>query len=61
LRVVDDGEQRPVLGRLGHQAEDREPDQERVRRLPGAEPERHGERLALRIRQPLHEVEHRCA
>ena len=53
--------QRPLLGGLRQQAEDRQSDEERIRRLPGAEPERDGERVALRIREALHEFEARRA
>ena len=49
LRVVDDTEERLLLGRLGQQAEDRQSDQERIRGRPGAESERDAKRVALRI------------
>ena len=52
---------RAVLGDLRQQPEDRQPDEQRVRRLPGAESERDGKRIALRLREPLHEVEDRRA
>ena len=61
LRVVDDAQERLLLGGLRQQVEDREPDEERVRRPSGAEPERDLERLALRIGQALHELEARRA
>ncbi len=51
LRVVDDTEQRPLLGGLGQQAEDRQSDEEGARGLPGGQAEGHRKRLALRIRQ----------
>ena len=63
LRVVDDTQQRPFLGGLRQQAEHRQTDQERIRRLPCAEPERDGERVALGCGQGVHQVEigaHSC-
>jgi hypothetical protein len=56
LPVVDETQQRSFLGGLRQQAEHRQPDQERIRRLPGAEPERDGQRLALGRRQGLRQV-----
>ena len=53
LRVVDDTQQRLLLGSLGQQAEDRQSDQERVRSRPGTEPERDAERIALGTREAL--------
>ena len=51
LRVVDDAEERLLLGGLRQQVEDREPDEERIRRPSGAQPERDLEGVALGIRQ----------
>jgi hypothetical protein len=48
LSVIDDREQRPALGHLGHQTEHRQPDQESVRRFTGADTERCGQGVALR-------------
>jgi hypothetical protein len=61
VRVVDDAEQRLVLGCLRQQVEDCEPDQERIRRPAGAQPERDLERVALGIRQVPEVVEARRA
>jgi hypothetical protein len=53
LRVVDDTEQRSLLGDLRQQAEDRQSDEKGVRGRPCAQTEGHRKRLALRIRQTL--------
>ena len=62
LRVVDDADERLLLGRLGQQAEHRQPDEEAIRRRR----RRSGrtpclQRVALRARQSLQPVEHRRA
>ena len=59
LRVVDDAQQRLLLGSFGEEAENREPDEKRARRLSGAEPEGDAERVTLRIRETLAELEKR--
>jgi hypothetical protein len=61
LRVVDDAQDRPLLGGLGQQAEGRQPDQERIRGRPGTESERDGKGVALRVREPLSELQDGCA
>ena len=61
LCVIDQGEQRPLLGRLGQQAEGRQRDQERVRRRPCAEAERDGKRVALGGGEAFQELEVRRA
>ena len=61
LRIVDDTEERLLVGRLRQQVEDREPDEERIRRPARAQPERNFQGVALGIRQALHEVETRRA
>jgi hypothetical protein len=61
LRVVDETGERPVLGGLRQQAEDRQPDEQRIRSLPGAESERDGKGVALRVREPLSELQDGCA
>ena len=53
LRVVDDAQQRTLLGRLRDQAQHRQPDQEPIRRGAGAQAEDDLERVALRRRKPL--------
>ena len=64
LRVIDDTQERPLLRGLGQQAEDRQPDQERIRASgPGTQPERDAKRVALGLRQALHRSrigEHSC-
>ena len=55
LGVVDHAQKRPLPGGLRQQAEDRERDEERVRRGPRPEPEGDVERVALRTRQALSE------
>jgi hypothetical protein len=59
VRVIDNSQQRPLLGRLGQQAEDRQSKQERIRRGPRDESERHAKRLVLRLRETVHKVEER--
>ena len=59
LRVVDHAQERLLLGGFGEETENREPDEERARRLSGAEPEGDAERVPLRIRQTLAELEDR--
>ena len=61
LRVIDHGEEWLLLGGLREQAEHREPHEERARRRARAEPERDGERVALGVREPIHERGKRCA
>ena len=61
VRVVDEAQERPLLGGLRQQAEHREPHEERIRRLAGAQPERDGERFALGCGQGLHQVGDRRA
>ncbi len=61
LCVIDQAEQRPLLGRLGQQAEGRQGDQERVRRRPCAEAERDGQRVALGGGEAFRELEARRA
>ena len=61
LRVVDDADERLLLGDLGEQRQRREPDQEAVGRGPGAQPEHRRERVALRDGQPVEVIQHRRA
>ena len=61
LRVVDDAHERLLLGGVGQQAQDRQPDEEAIRRRSGAQAERRAQRVALRARQVLETVEHRRA
>ena len=50
LRVIDDTQQGSLLRGLREQAEDGQPDQERIRRRSGTQPEGYAERIALGIR-----------
>ena len=61
LRVVDEAQERLLLGGFGEETENREPDEERARRLSGAEPEGDAERVTLRIRKTLDELQDRRA
>ena len=53
--------QRLLLGGVGQQAQDRQPDEEAIRRRSGAQAERRAQRVALRARQLLETAEHRRA
>ena len=59
LRVVDDADQRLLLGDLGEQRQRGEPHQEPVGRRTGAQSEHRRERLALRGGQPVEVIQHR--
>ena len=59
LRVVDQADQWVLLGHLGQQAEGGQPDQEPVRRRPGAKAERRPQRVGLWVREPFQAVQHR--
>ena len=61
LRVVDQAQERLLLGSFGEEAESREPDKKRARRLSRAEAERNVERVTLRIGQTLGESHDRRA
>ena len=61
LGVIDDADQRLGLGDLGQQRQGGQPDQEPVRGVPLAQPERRAERIALRARQTVEVLQHRCA
>ena len=61
LRVIDDTQQRTLLGHLREQAQHRQPDEEPIWSGAGAQPEHDLERLALRSRKPLEAIEHRSA
>ena len=59
LGVVDHTEDGLIRGSFGQQTQDREPDEERVRRVSGIETERDGKGLALRIGQARAQIEDR--
>ncbi len=61
LRVVDDAQQRLLLGDVGQQPEDRQSHSEAIRYRAGAQPERGRERVSLRAGEVLQPVEHRGA
>ncbi|MDT4933506.1 MAG: hypothetical protein QOK11_1398 [Pseudonocardiales bacterium] len=59
MRVINNSQQRSLFGRLGHEAENRQSDQERIRCGPCDESERDAKRLALGLRETVHKVEER--
>jgi hypothetical protein len=59
VRVVDQAQERLLLGGFGEEAENREPDKKRARRLSRVEPEGDAERVSLRIGETLAQVEER--
>jgi hypothetical protein len=61
LGIIDQAQQRPLLGGVGEQAEHRQADQEPVGLRPRTHPERRPERVALRRRQPPEAAQHRPA
>ena len=61
LRVVHDADQRPFLGHVRQQAQDRQADQEPIRRVAVAHAERRAQRLALRARKALQPIRERRA
>ena len=61
LRIVDRTQKRLLLGRIREQAERRQADDEAIRRLAVAEPERHTQSLALGRGQSVEPTEHRRA
>ena len=61
LRVVDDAEERLLLGDLSEQRQRREPHQQTVGCRTGAPPEHRRERVALRAGKPFEVVQHRRA
>jgi len=61
LGVVDDAEQRALLGDAAQEAEHRQSDEESVGRLARRQAERDGERVPLRPRERVEAVEQRRA
>jgi hypothetical protein len=57
LGIVDDADQRRLLGHLGQEAQHGQPDEEPVRRLAAAHAERGAQRITLRIGDPIHAVQ----
>jgi hypothetical protein len=58
VRVVDDAHQRRLLGDLGQQAQDRQPDQEAIRGAAILQAEHHAQRVPLRAGQTVEFSEH---
>jgi hypothetical protein len=56
MRFINDTQERLLVGGLRQQAEQRQPDQERIGDWPGAEPERDRKRPLLRIREAVHQL-----
>ena len=61
LRVVDNADQRLLLGDLGEQCQRGQPDQKPVGRRTGASAEHRRKRVALRDGQPVEVVQHGSA
>ena len=61
LRVVHDADQRPLLRDVGQQAQDRQADEEPIRRVAVAQTERGAERVALRAGKALEAIQERRA
>jgi hypothetical protein len=59
LCVIDNSQERPLLGRLGQQAENGQTNQERIRRGARDQSERDGKRLVLGLRETVRKVEER--
>ena len=61
LGVVDHADERSLLGDVGEQAQHRQPDEEAIRRIAGAQPERRAQRIALRAGERVEPPEQRRA
>ncbi|MDA0161379.1 hypothetical protein OM076_13965 [Solirubrobacter ginsenosidimutans] len=61
MRVVDQADQRCMLGGLAEEAQHGEADQKAIRCFAGVEAERRGQRVALRRRQTLESIQQRGA
>jgi hypothetical protein len=61
LRVVDDAQERALVGLFGEEAENGESNHERARWAARAQAERHGQRVTLRVGKTLDEFEERRA
>jgi hypothetical protein len=58
LLVIDEADERPFVGNLGEQAQDRQPDQKPVCGRPVAHAERGAQRVTLWDREALEPIEH---
>ena len=61
MGVVNNADQRLLLGDLGEQTQDGQADEESIRRIAGPQTERCAERLVLRRRQPVEPIKERRA
>jgi hypothetical protein len=61
LRIIDQADERSLLGGLGEEAEGRQAHQEPIRGRPGFERERRCERVSLRFGQARKLIQHRPA
>ena len=61
LRVVDQTDERPLLGGGRQQREQCQTDQETIGRHTGGQTERRSDGVALRARQVIHAIQHRHA
>ena len=61
LRVVHEAQQRALVGDRGQQAQHGQRDQEAVGRVAGRQAQRHAQRVALGLREPVEPREHRRA
>jgi hypothetical protein len=59
LLVIDQADQRPLLGHVRQQTQHRQPDQETIRRRPRTDAERRLQRIALRTWEALNPIQHR--
>ena len=61
LCIVDEAEQRSLLGHFGQEGQGSEPDEESIGRFTRAQAEGRGERVALGVRQLRETIQHRQA
>ena len=59
MSVINNSQERPLLSRLGQQAQDRQSNQERIRRRPRTQPKRDTKRLPLGLRETVQKVKER--
>jgi hypothetical protein len=55
--IINDNKERPFLGRLGQEAEDRQADQERIWGRPAREPKCDADRVVLGLRETVQKAE----
>jgi hypothetical protein len=61
VRVINDTKKRLLLSRPRQQAQDRQPHQKPIRRVPSPEPKRNPQRVPLRGREPVQPIQQRRA